>query len=101
MTESDRASLKEKWESGYVRNGEDGYDSDEEDPYGLGGGGWDDSSDGGMDDDFFQTLTNGVYGNGLGGRGLLTMEDRAPKVDAWGQPVGITPRLIKVMFLSK
>lgn len=101
MTEVDRASLKEKWESGYVRNEDDAYDdSDDEDGYGFGRGGWDDSSDGPMDEDFLRTLTNGLYGDALGGHGLLSMNDRAPKVDAYGEPVGVTPRLIKVLCFS-
>ncbi|KAF9055172.1 hypothetical protein BDZ89DRAFT_1055778 [Hymenopellis radicata] len=75
VTPADREALREKWETAEDNVSED----DDEDPYGMQ-----------LDDDPFAAI--------LGGRqsGLLyTMKEKSPKVDASGQPVGITPRLTK------
>lgn len=93
ITELDRATLKEKWESGAVHDPED-------DPYGLG---YDDDDDG-YSDDGYGAL--GAFGRGginaeidaiMHGSSLYTMHRSVPKVDEYGQPIGIVPRLKKVM----
>ncbi|KAI0069058.1 hypothetical protein BV25DRAFT_1817993 [Artomyces pyxidatus] len=97
VTEADRATLKAKWESGYVDGGvndaamdldeNDDDDSDAGGYFPFGGRGWDD-----LDNPFDLNMLRGLAG---GAAGLYGMPTRAPKVDAWGEPVGITPRLTK------
>ncbi|KAI0049607.1 hypothetical protein FA95DRAFT_1556704 [Auriscalpium vulgare] len=88
VTEADRATLKGKWESGYIEDHDD-----EDDPM-------DDEDD---DDDipgyaygkdiFNMDMLRGIINTGKGLYGMPP--SRAPKVDAYGEPVGITPRLVK------
>ncbi|KAK0486897.1 hypothetical protein EDD18DRAFT_1192269 [Armillaria luteobubalina] len=67
VTATDREALRSKWES-----------TDEE-----------------LDqDDQFQLNDDDPYAAILGG-GLYSMKETAPKVDAYGEAVGITPRLVK------
>ncbi|KAJ7507726.1 hypothetical protein B0H11DRAFT_1968347 [Mycena galericulata] len=67
VTAADRESLRDRWESGNQEVGDAGELNDE-DPFAaiLGGGG-----------------------------GLYTMSRTAPKVDRYGEPIGIAPRLLK------
>ncbi|KAI0320228.1 hypothetical protein OF83DRAFT_1215368 [Amylostereum chailletii] len=90
ITESDRAALKEKWESGYI---EDEYDDDDDE---------DDEDDEDEDSEEGGGFA-GLYqmGRGRGYNldfnmlriGMPAMKTNTPKVDAYGQPVGIVPRL--------
>lgn len=81
ITGEDRALLREKWESTEPHADDDGP---------VYGGGWA-SSDAGSDP--FDMLAN------LAGHGLLSMNKPAPKVDAYGEPIGVTPQLTKVGLL--
>lgn len=71
VTAVDRESLRAKWESG-------AQSDDEDDVYGHAL----------MDSDYSSDL-DGI----LGGGGLYSLKRSTQKVDAYGQPVGITPRL--------
>lgn len=72
VTATDREALRSKWES-----------TDEE-----------------LDqDDQFQLDDDDPYAAILGG-GLYSMKETAPKVDAYGEAVGITPRLVKVEYIT-
>lgn len=77
VTVADRTLLREKWES------TPGQDDDEDAPYGAG---WD-NSDNPFDLPGFANLAGG---------GLFSMHKPAPKVDAYGEPVGVTLQLSKV-----
>lgn len=74
VTEEDKTILREKWES------TDGGLDDQPD-YGLGGS-WADSD---PLDPF-----------GMGNLYAMPGHAKPPKVDAYGEPVGVTPRLMKV-----
>ncbi|KDQ65115.1 hypothetical protein JAAARDRAFT_188367 [Jaapia argillacea MUCL 33604] len=70
VTETDREALREKWES---------TPQDDDDDAQIGGPGWASS------DDF-----------DIPGFGAMNQPERAaPKVDAYGEPIGVTPRLVK------
>jgi hypothetical protein len=87
VTVVDRESLREKWESGPLDNlGHQDADEDEDEDDRLG---WDND-----DADPFAAIIGGL-GGGLGA-GLYSLNKPAPKVDAYGQPVGVTPRLVTV-----
>ncbi|VDC06880.1 unnamed protein product [Peniophora sp. CBMAI 1063] len=94
ITELDRATLKEKWESGATHDPED-------DPWGLTYGAYDDEDDGYSDDGygalggFGRSGINAALDSILSGSALYTMQKSAPKVDEYGQPIGIVPRLKK------
>jgi hypothetical protein len=72
VTETDRATLREKWESFNPNSGDE--------PHHELGMGW-------LGADPLIPLMDGLYS---------TKELRAPKVDSYGEPVGVTPRLVKV-----
>ncbi|THG94658.1 hypothetical protein EW026_g6853 [Hermanssonia centrifuga] len=84
VTVADRDALREKWESILP----DDDDDDEADPFGGFGGGWASS------DDPFDLPGLAELANPLG-NALYTMQNKAPKVDRFGELVGITPRLVK------
>lgn len=67
VTAADRESLRDRWESGNQEVGDAG-ELNQEDP--------------------FAAI--------LGGSGLYTMSRTVPKVDRYGEEIGITPRLVKV-----
>ncbi|TFY80874.1 hypothetical protein EWM64_g3143, partial [Hericium alpestre] len=112
VTESDRAALKAKWESGFTEEEvntdfdpeEDEDEEDEEDEdedrddldfFERGAREYGYSSDGYDDLDVLRALTGG---RGGGHGGMIRMPPtpkRVPKVDAYGQPIGIAPRLVK------
>lgn len=75
VTEEDRAVLREKWES---TNG----GLDDVPDFGFGGG-WANSDPMDTMDPFADLYT-------------LPGKTKAPKVDAYGEPVGVAPRLMKV-----
>lgn len=78
VTAADRETLREKWESSNLRDGNDGESAN----------GW------GMTD-FGGDSFDAIFG-GLGGdlsAELYALNKPAPKVDPYGQPVGIAPRL--------
>ena len=80
VTVADREALRAKWESDL------GYDDDDSDTgYGLDG----------LDDDPFSINNLAMLADPLG-QGLYSMQKKAPKVDRYGELVGITPRLSKV-----
>lgn len=84
ITAADREALRAKWESDL---------GDEEDDPGMayGVGSLDD------EDDPFGLNNLAMLANpGMRGGGLYSMNKRAPKVDRYGELVGITPRLSKV-----
>lgn len=81
ITGEDRALLREKWESTEMQEDDNGP---------VYGGGWAISDAG---SDTFDILT------GLAGHDLLSMNKPAPKVDAYGEPIGVTPQLTKVGIL--
>ncbi|KAJ7700013.1 hypothetical protein B0H17DRAFT_274436 [Mycena rosella] len=66
VTAADRESLRSRWESG-EQEVDPGPELDEEDPFAA------------------------ILG---GGRGLYTINQSAPKVDRYGNAIGITPRLV-------
>jgi hypothetical protein len=76
ITAADRTLLREKWESSPQE------DENEMDP------GWADS-------DPFDLPGFANLGDGLGD-GLYLMNKKVPKVDQYGEPVGVTPILTKV-----
>lgn len=81
VTAADRETLREKWESSNLRDGNDGESAN----------GW------GMTD-FGGDSFDAIFG-GLGGdlsAELYALNKPAPKVDPYGQPVGIAPRLALV-----
>jgi hypothetical protein len=86
VTVSDREALREKWESSATGNPDDlEMDDDDEDPYGVR---YDDSD---PLDPFVALLGGGLDG------ALYSLNKRpAVKVDAYGEPVGVTPCLTKV-----
>lgn len=92
VTEMDRQTLREKWESSLLDEDED-EDEDEDDPMGYGGG-WASS------DIDMGGLTLDGFGGSIFGTGLYTIPRKAPKVDRYGELVGTTPRLIKVSCLT-
>lgn len=80
VTAIDRELLREKWESGNVERDEGldhGYGAWASDPV-----------------DPFDAILGGL-GGGLGAE-LYSLNKPAPKVDAYGQPVGVAPRLALV-----
>jgi hypothetical protein len=81
VTAADRETLREKWESSNLRNGDDGESEN----------GWGMADLGG---DPFDAILGGL-GGGLGAE-LYALNKPAPKVDPYGQPVGVTPRLALV-----
>jgi hypothetical protein len=101
VTEADRSALKDKWESEF----EDTDADVEYDGFEDGSDGFEDDSD---EDDPFQNIfrlddnyrnappVRSKHIDSLAGRTLYTLPTNAPKVDAWGEPIGITPRLNKV-----
>ncbi|KAF8076309.1 hypothetical protein FPV67DRAFT_1664591 [Lyophyllum atratum] len=85
VTVVDRNALREKWESDNLDKGYDDDDDSEDDRYGP----WANSSD----DDPFAAILGGLGGS-LGAELYSVHKAKpTPKVDAYGQPVGITPRL--------
>ncbi|RDB22483.1 Nuclear GTPase SLIP-GC [Hypsizygus marmoreus] len=80
VTAVDRETLREKWESGNLDNGDDHRSES------GGYGGWDDASDP------FSAILGGL-GGGLGAE-LYSLNKPTPKVDPYGQPVGVAPRLL-------
>jgi hypothetical protein len=80
ITAADRTLLREKWESSPQE------DEDQMDP-GYGGG-W--ASSDPFDLPGFANLAGGL------GDDLYSMNKAAPKVDPYGEPVGVTPLLTKV-----
>lgn len=81
VTVIDRESLREKWESGNLDNREDG------DVY----GGWANSSE--PPHDPLDELLGGI---GQRIDQLYSLTEPTPKVDEYGNPVGIAPRLALV-----
>lgn len=80
VTAIDRELLREKWESGNVERDEEpdnGYGAWASDPV-----------------DPFDAILGGL-GGGLGAE-LYSLNKPVPKVDAYGQPVGVAPRLALV-----
>jgi hypothetical protein len=86
VTAIDRELLREKWESGNV-------DRDEGSDNGYGA--WASSDP----VDPFDAILGGLSG-GLGAE-LYSLNKPAPKVDAYGQPVGVAPRLALVSHLFR
>lgn len=84
VTVSDREALRLKWESS-------GLGQEDDDPAGDFEG-WGEADD---DDDPFAELL-GLDGGF--GAGLFTAKKKAPKVDPYGRPIGITPHLCLVSF---
>ncbi|KAI0786384.1 hypothetical protein C8Q75DRAFT_771545 [Abortiporus biennis] len=84
VTESDRITLQDKWESSMPDNG----DNDGDDPLGSDAG-WASS------DVDYPGLNLSGLANQILNNGLYTLPSKAPKVDRFGEPIGITPRLIK------
>lgn len=81
VTLADRETLRAKWESDLGREDED----DEDMGFGLGD----------FDDDPFGINNLAMLANpGVGG--LYRMNKEPPKVDRYGELIGITPRLSKV-----
>lgn len=87
VTVADRTLLREKWESS-VTNEDDGMD------HGAYGG-WGDSSTPSDSSDLLDLPGFANLANGMGA-GLYSLNKAAPKVDPYGEPVGVTPRLTKV-----
>jgi hypothetical protein len=81
VTAADRETLRERWESSNLHSGGDGE---------LGNG-WGMADFGG---DPFDAIL-GDLGGGLGAE-LYALKKPAPKVDPYGQPVGVAPRLALV-----
>ena len=82
---ADREALQEKWESDMMAD-----DSDSDSDMGVFDDGWASSDD---------PYDLGTMGSVFGAGGLYTMKTKppkAPKVDRRGEPIGITPRLVKV-----
>lgn len=86
VTVTDREALRAKWES----SEHDGADD-------QGQMGWDEGTPD-SDEDPFEAILGGL-GGGLGNAGLYRMNKPAPKVDAYGNRVGVTPRLVAVRAL--
>lgn len=84
VTAADRETLREKWESDPADDDED----DPDDPMAAFGSGWASSDDG------FDMPSLGAFADPLAG--LYTMNNKEPKVDKFGEPVGITHRLCRV-----
>ncbi|OBZ77146.1 Nuclear GTPase SLIP-GC [Grifola frondosa] len=76
VTQSDREAMREKWESSMAEDVPDFMDD-----------GWDSSDP--YDDELLAALAS------YGGGGLFSMNKRQTKVDKYGEPVGVTPRLVK------
>lgn len=94
VTIADREALREKWESDMVQDDPDSdfaSDSDEDNPLNVFDEGWASS-----DDPYDLPTLNNMLNSG----GLYTMKAKTnikpPKVDQRGDPIGITPRLVKV-----
>lgn len=81
VTAADRAALREKWESSNLRTRDDG---------GLENG-WTIAQ---LAGDPFDAILGGL-GDGLGAE-LYALNKPAPKVDPYGQPVGVAPCLALV-----
>lgn len=89
VTVADREELRSKWESS-------GLGQEDDDPAG-GFEGWGEADNNDDDDPFAELL--GLDG-GLGA-GLFTAKKKAPKVDQYGHPVGITPYLCLVCLIYR
>ena len=85
VTAIDREALRAKWESGNVDTADDDHDY-----Y----GGWATSSDPMGDIDLEAILD----GSGSLGTSLYSINKTAPKVDEYGQLIGVAPRLALVRF---
>lgn len=72
ITATDRTLLREKWES-----------TPQDD-------------DNAMDGEYGASSDPFDFPNGLLGNGMFSMNQAAPKVDPYGELVGVTPRLVKV-----
>ncbi|KAH8106194.1 hypothetical protein BXZ70DRAFT_422562 [Cristinia sonorae] len=77
VTAADREALREKWESSMPED--DGPHWDHDDPVDL----------------VLPGLNLSGMANQILNSGLYRMVEKAPKVDRYGEPIGITPRLIK------
>lgn len=88
VTAADREALREKWESS------EGAANDDDDSMNVFSAGWASS-----DDPFSDLPGLAMLADPLGG-GLYTMNRKAPKVDRFGELVGVTPRLVKVRLES-
>ncbi|KAG5637833.1 hypothetical protein H0H81_003038 [Sphagnurus paluster] len=84
VTVVDREALREKWESGHTGDDYDEENDQSEVCYGA----WANSDDG----DPFTALI-GNLGGSLGAELYSMHKKQTPKVDAYGQPTGIAPRL--------
>ncbi len=91
VTVADREALREKWESDMVQDDpESDFASDDEDnPLNVFDDGWA-SSDDPYD---LPTLSNMLDSGGLY---KMKTNTKPAKVDQRGEPIGITPRLVKV-----
>ncbi|GJE84682.1 nuclear GTPase SLIP-GC [Phanerochaete sordida] len=89
VTVADREALREKWESSPV----DDDDDDDEMDMGFYGGMWPDSDPYGSEDDFTINGLARLANPGMGG--MYSMRKNPPKVDRFGELIGITPRLGK------
>ena len=81
ITAADRETLRQKWESSNLRHG----DQESENEWGMAN----------LGDDPFDAILGGL-GGGLGAE-LYALHKPAPKVDPYGQPVGVAPRLALVV----
>ena len=84
VTVADREALREKWESSMPDDNSDENDWALDDPLGMG-----------MDYNMPGLNLAGLADQILGGS-LYKMAEKAPKVDKYGEPIGVTPRLIRV-----
>ena len=93
VTEADRAAMREKWES---TMGTEGYaDEDDKDPYAYTfDAGWASS------DPFDQPTLDDFIKHGPAARSGLVSLTKETKVDRYGEPVGVAPRLVKVCLSS-
>jgi hypothetical protein len=88
VTAADRGALREKWESSGLHNADNGESESEWKMADLGG-------------DSFEAIL-GRLGGGLGAE-LYALNQPTPKVDPYGQPVGVAPRLalVSISFESR
>lgn len=96
VTEADRAAMREKWESSMATAGYAASESDD-DPFsyvfGAAGGGW------GSSDPYDQQTLDDLIVHGHGARSGLLSLNKQTKVDQYGEPVGVAPRLVAVCCL--
>ncbi len=94
VTEADRAAMREKWESSMVMEGYAASESDpDDDPFSYvfgGGAGW------GSSDPYDQHSLDDLIAHGPGARSGLLSLNKQTKVDQYGEPVGVAPRLVAV-----